>query len=177
MKLLPASLIILTTTPLASTLPTPQHYSHPDELVPPPPPQLDTPQTTEDAIFKAMTTAHIATQEEGLGGRKGTSPPPKKSLNTVPPSLRETPVNLSPFSDTQSLSSSTTTAADDITGAFNPKDIWGDGEDNPYDWPRREPDFGSLWRYPRPEPRLSSQRKRRKRVGSKRKGWRHWIFW
>ncbi|KAK4177222.1 hypothetical protein QBC36DRAFT_289789 [Triangularia setosa] len=164
MRLPSTTLILLTTittttTTLTSALPTPQRYTHDNELVPPPPPPpSDTPRATEDAIFKTMTTPHIPTQEEGLGGRKGTisdpplPPPPRKSIGTVPPPLRDTPVN--PITNRPPEPPST-----NENGAFDPKDIWGEGEENPYDWPRREPEFGSLWRYPRPEPKhITSQK-------------------
>lgn len=168
--------LILTTTLLLTTsalpTPTPHRYTHSNELVPPPPPSLDTPQTIEDQIFKTMTTPHIPTQEEGLGGRKGTPPPPpNKSIGTVPPSLRDTPLNIPPEPPADPYA--------DSNGAFNPKDIWGEGEENPYDWPRREPEFGSLRRYPRPEPNSSNRigERGRGKHPRRRRDWKHWVVW
>ncbi|KAK0739232.1 hypothetical protein B0T21DRAFT_435886 [Apiosordaria backusii] len=180
---------ILTPTS-ALPIPSPQRYSHPNELIPPPP--SPSPPTTEEAIFKTMTTPHIPTQEEGLGGRKGIPPPPppspppppeaaqqpsqppRKSIGTVPPPLRDTPVN--PTIKESGSSGEEANADENNAGAFNPKDIWGEGEDNPYDWPRREPEFGSLWRYPRSEPTKPSRVKRSREKRGRRREWRHWVF-
>ncbi|KAK0665565.1 hypothetical protein QBC41DRAFT_379219 [Cercophora samala] len=195
---LPPPTVILTTTTLLLFFPQtssalPQRYTHDHELVPPPPSPL--PPSAEDAIFKTMTTPHIPTQEEGLGGRKGTttnhSPPPppepqppRKSIGTVPPSLRDTPLNIIP---PEPSSAADTNADSNPPAAFNPTDIWGEGEENPYDWPRREPDFGSLRRYPRPEPQPKSKSKAKSNSSprfktstekpSTAKRWKHWIFW